>query len=362
MAAIGLFVLAVFCVLYFARGLIMPIVLAILLSIVLRPLVRMLEKIRVPSHLGAAIVLIALVAIVVAGAYRLSEPAYDWVQRGPTVMRGLEDKLSGVRESLEEAQEVTQQLEDVAAVGADTDTTVVVAGPSLSRQIFDQAQTAFGGIFLILVLLYFLLAQGSDWLRGMVDSIQDPRRRKETAEAMANVETEISAYLRTVAVINFCLGMVTAAAMFALGMPNPLLWGVMVATLNFIPYLGAIISLGIITLVSIMTFDTPLQILLPPLVFLGLTSLEGHFITPTVVGRRLTLSPILVFFTVLLWGWLWGIPGALLAVPILATFKVLADHVSWLRPMRPLFSLRQSIARTRTPDPSPIPEEPVTKG
>jgi predicted PurR-regulated permease PerM len=125
--------------------------------------------------------------------------------------------------------------------------------------------------------------------------------------------------------INTALGVVTTGLMMGLGMPNPGLWGVMAGFLNFIPYLGAAVSLMIIALVSALTFDSLLQIALPPMAFLTVTTIEGNFLTPMIVGRRLTLNPIAVFLTILFWGWLWGIPGALMAVPILAVFKILCD-------------------------------------
>jgi predicted PurR-regulated permease PerM len=202
---------------------------------------------------------------------------------------------------------------------------VVVRGPSLAEQALTQTQVILAQLFVVLVLLFFFLARGRSMLEQLMGTLTNLEDRINYATIAGTVQKNIAAYLATVTLINSALGLVTTGLMMVLGMPNPGLWGVMAGFLNFIPYLGAAVSLMIITLVSALTFDSLLQIALPPMAFLTVTTIEGNFLTPMIVGRRLTLNPIAVFLTILFWGWLWGIPGALMAVPILAVFKILCD-------------------------------------
>jgi predicted PurR-regulated permease PerM len=140
-------------------------------------------------------------------------------------------------------------------------------------------------------------------------------------------ESDVSRYLVTVTLVNLGLGAFTALAMFALGMPNPMLWGALAALANFIPYLGAMSTTAVLAIVAAVTFDEVSAIVAPPAVFLLLTTFEGQFVTPMLLGRRLTLNPVVIFLALLVWGWLWGVAGVLMAVPLLAAFKIMCDHV-----------------------------------
>ncbi len=150
---------------------------------------------------------------------------------------------------------------------------------------------------------------------------------------MRQIQKDISLYLLTVTMINAGLGVAVGTAMYGLGMPNPILWGVMAGCFNFIPYLGAIASAIVLTLVASVTFDQLGHILLVPVVFIVLNELEGMIVTPAVVGKRLSLNPVAIFIWLLLWGWLWGIPGTLLAVPLLAVIKIICDNITALAPI-----------------------------
>jgi predicted PurR-regulated permease PerM len=241
--------------------------------------------------------------------------------------------LGDLRESVESARRASHQIEQMAAAADDEAQAVVVRGPSLAEQALTQTQVILAQLFVVLVLLFFFLARGRSMLEQLMGTLTNLEDRINYATIAGTVQKNIAAYLATVTLINSALGLVTTGLMMALGMPNPGLWGVMAGFLNFIPYLGAAVSLMIITLVSALTFDSLLQIALPPMAFLTVTTIEGNFLTPLIVGRRLTLNPIAVFLTILFWGWLWGIPGALMAVPILAVFKILCDAHKPLHPL-----------------------------
>ncbi|MEZ5933562.1 MAG: AI-2E family transporter [Alphaproteobacteria bacterium] len=318
----ALLLLAVVYTLYFAKALLMPVCLAVLAAMVLRPVVRALGRIYIPEIVGAAIVILTLLAVGGWLILALSGPAGEWIERAPLFKIQLEYKLEALRGPLEKVQEVTKNLQEAANLGRDSQPSVTVEGPSLLQRIFVEAQNTLISIMVMLALVFFLLARGGWTLRRVTAAIEDEDQQALWTDILSRIQSHLAKYLLTVGTINTVLGIATAITMYLLSMPNPLLWGVLAGVLNFIPYAGALATLTIIGLVSILTFDQWLTIMLPPLAFMLLTALEGQFFSPFIVGRQLTLDPIAVFMSVLFWGWLWGFPGMLLAVPILAAIKI----------------------------------------
>jgi predicted PurR-regulated permease PerM len=331
-------VLAVVYTLYFAQALSLPIFLAIMLALVLSPFVRMLKRIRLPEFAGAGLVVVTILVIFGWLVLAISGPASEWSDRWPLIKLQLEQKLETLRGPIEQVQEVTKNLQEAANMGEEEGPadTVVVEGPSLLQRIFVEAQSTFVGIVVVVVLVFFLLSQGDRTCRRVAAAIADEDERELWTGLFTDIQSNLAHYLLTVALINTTLGVLTAAAMMVLGMPNALLWGVLAGVMNFIPYAGALVTLMVITLVSVLSFDQLVPILLPPLAFGMLTFLEGQIISPIVVGRRLTLDPIAVFLSILFWGWLWGFAGMLLAVPILATLKISIGAFKSLAPLAAL--------------------------
>ena len=329
----GFLLLATVYTLYFAKALLMPIFLAGLAALVLRPIVRMLKRMFIPEIFGAGLVIFTLLAVLGWLILAVSGPAGEWIERGPLLKLQLEQKLEALRTPLEKVQEVTKNIQDAAALGEEGKPTVTIEGPSLLQRIFVEAQNTIVSLMVMFVLVFFLLARGGWTYRRVAAAIDDEERRGIWTDILGRIQGNLAHYLLTISTINTALGVLTAIAMNMLGMPNPLLWGVLAGIMNFIPYAGALFTLAVITLVSILTFDQWLAIMLPPLAFLVLTILEGQFVSPFVVGRQLTLDPIAVFLSVLFWGWLWGFPGMLLAVPILASIKITIGAVESLAPL-----------------------------
>lgn len=325
-AVMGLFVIAVLYTVYFGRDVLLPICLALILSFLLRPLVRGLYRLRIPEGIGAAIMVVMLFGLVGLGIYTLTGPATEWVDRVPRVVRELEFKLSDLREGLERARKASQQIERIAGPGGDGPAReVVLRGPSLADQFLRQTEAVIANVVILMVLLYFFLARGRQSLEALIGTMTSIDDRIHYAMVAGTVQQNIAAYLATITAINIALGFATAGVMWAEGMPNPALWGTLATVLNYIPFIGPAVVTVVLLLVSVLTFDGLFDILLPPLSFVALATLEGNFLTPMIVGRRLSLNPIAVFVSILFWGWMWGIPGALLAVPILAIFKILCD-------------------------------------
>jgi predicted PurR-regulated permease PerM len=330
----GLFLLAVFGTLYVARSVFMPIVLALLLSFLLAPLVSGLARLHLPTPLGAALVLLAILAVVGYGAYWLSGPAAGWIEQIPQSLERLETKVQTMKESVAEISQATQQVETLAKGAPEQGTPVVeIKRPPLIGTLFSQTLEAGAAIVVTIILLYFLLASGNLFLQKLVRVLPRFKDKRTAVTIVHQVEKDVSLYLLTMTMTNAGLGIAVGMAMYGLGMPNPILWGVMVGCFNFIPYLGDIASTIVLTLVASVTFDQLGYILLVPVVFIVLTSLEGMIVTPIVVGKRLSLNPVGIFIWLLLWGWLWGIPGALLAVPLLAVIKIICDNIAPLAPI-----------------------------
>jgi len=338
----GTFILILLYTLYFTASLILPIILAILLSLVLSPLVRGLAAVFIPPPLGAAIVLLGLIGFVGTGAYLLSGPASEWLQRAPQSFHEVEWKLRTLAEPIFHIQKATkgvEELTDIAEGPPERRQAVVeVRQPSLTNMVLTGTPKALAAIGLVLFLLYFLLASGDTFLRKLVKVIPRMSDKRMAVEIFRHIQQDVSYYLFTITLINICLGIAIAIAMYFLQMPNPMLWGAMTALLNFVPYLGAVISLITVTAVAILTFDNMSHALLVPAVFFGLTSLEGQIITPFIIGRRLSLNPVVVFLFIIIWGWIWGIIGILIAVPLLASIKICCEHIESLNPIAEFLS------------------------
>lgn len=333
----GLLLLAVLTVLFLARDLILPIVAALILSLVFLPLVRGLRKMFIPTPLGAGLVVLALLAGLVGGIYNLAEPASEWLDKAPKSLREIDSKLRTVTGSVNSVANATAQVQDITeklTSGGEVKKKpreVIVREPKIAGAFFYSARNFTVSIISTLVLLYFLLASGDLFLRKTIAVTPKFSDKKRAVDIAQKVEAAVSRYLFTVAFINVCLGCAVALAMYLLDVPNPILWGVMVAALNFIPYIGDIISFSVLTIVGLLTFDQLWQSLMVPGVFYLLTALEGYLITPLVVSRRLSLNPVVIILSVLFWGWMWGVPGALLAVPILVALKTVCDRVESLQ-------------------------------
>lgn len=323
----ALLFIAVMYTLYIGRAFFLPIVLAILLSFVFAPTMRWLRRFRIPDPLGAGLVVASLLGIVGLGIYNLADPAEEWLAKAPDIMREVERKIRVLKKPVEEVSEATKRVEEIATVGQSNVRTVQVQERPLASTILSETGEFLFGALSTFILLLFLLASGNLFLQKVVRILPRLEDKKRAVEVARDMEREISTYLFTIALINSGLGVVTAIAMYLLGMPNPILWGVMVALLNFIPYVGDIVSITVLTIVALLTFDNLTHALLVPFIYYVITAVEGQLITPMILGRRFTLNPVFIFVSLMFWGWIWGIPGALLAVPFLVTIKILCDHV-----------------------------------
>lgn len=328
--------------LYFGRDFFLPVTLAILFTVVLRPVSRAMSRRGVPTLLGAAVIVLGLNGIIGAAFYFAAEPAQKWMEEAPRISQQLQFKFKNLMDSANAVSKVNEQLEDIAQPGIeDRATEVVVKEPGLLSQAASGGVDVLAGVLLCGVLLYFLLATADVVLERFSQSLPNIGDKLRALQIAREIEREVSRYLLTVTLINIGLGLSIAFAMWQVSLPNPLLWGAMATMLNFIPYVGAIAGSAVMLAISAVTFGTPVDVIVPPLLYLGLTAIEGQLITPMILGRRLNLNPAAVFLSVAFWGWLWGVAGAVAAVPILLILKIVADRVDGMPVTRALLSAKR---------------------
>lgn len=324
-AVSGLFVLAVLYTLHLARDLVLPIVLALFLALLLLPVVRLLRRLRVPPSVAPALVLLLLVAGGGTALYNVWTPASEWVARAPQDLKVLQSRVRKLIRSVEQVTRTAAQVDEITDVAGSDAPQVALRQPSLSETIFGGAWHLLAGGLVVLVLAYFFLASGDHFLRKLPRVM--PRDEADRVIAIVEeTEAQISRYLLAVTLINLGVGLVSGVVFALLGMPTPVLLGALAAALNFVPYVGPITMAVLLTMVALVTFPDPGQAVPPPLGYLALHALEANFLTPHLLGRRLPLSPVVIFVSFLFWWWLWGVAGAILAVPIMVTIKIACDR------------------------------------
>jgi len=295
--------------LYVARAFFIPLALALALHALLRPLVRGLERVRIPTPLGAAIIVLGAVAAGVTAAWSLSGPVAAWVEKAPASFANARAKLSDIVRPLD-------RLTD-AAVGA-TDPPQTPPGPPLLARFLGGASALLLGLAEVIVLLYLMLAGGLT---------------RAGSELLPDTESIVARYLALSSAINGCEAIVVGIVMWAIGMPDPLVWGLLTFALEFIPYLGATAMVGLLTITGLTTFPGIGHALLAPLSYLAITMLQNNVLSPFVYAGRLKLKPLAVMVCVLFWWFIWGVPGVFLAIPIAATLKALGDQVPRFAPL-----------------------------
>lgn len=353
----GLFFLAVCYTLSIAQDILIPVTAAVILSLLLQPATRLLGRAKIPEAIAAGVVVFAVFAVLSVGVFFLADPAAKWISSMPDVVAEVQEKIKEPIEEIKDAKEAVEEMVDEtkgntagkvsSLVKSDTPPQRGHGEPSrvslvevLTQTFVVLSDVAWGAV-IIFVLLYFLLATGSLLQENIILALPTLRDKKQALQVTGAVQHGVSDYLLTVILINVGLGVAIGFAMYVIGLPNPALWGAMAALLNFIPYLGAIAGSVVVTIVGLVTFPMPLQALLAPFVYITINSLEAYVVTPTILSRRLTINPIAVFLSVIFWGWIWGIPGALMAVPILASLKVVCDATDRLAPVSQFLSGRR---------------------
>jgi predicted PurR-regulated permease PerM len=325
-------VLAFLYTLYFARDFLIPIVFALLLNVLLSPLIRRLARLHVKPPIGAAIVVILLVSAIGGGVYQLAGPAQRWLATAPQAFSKAQGKLRGIIRPMQQVQKNVEQAASAVGgpPGSKPPEVVVQSGPSLSSRLFGTTQKVIAGLLEIFILLYFLLAGGDLFLQKLIKVLPHFGDKVKAVDIARATEATVSAYLTTTLLLNVMEGALVALVLWFLGMPNVLLWGALVACLEFVPYLGAATAVLVLGVAGMTTFDQLGHALLIPGSFLAINILQANLVTPLLLGHRLTLNPVAIFVGLAFFFWIWGVPGAFLAVPLLATLKIFCDNIASL--------------------------------
>ena len=347
-AVIGIFVMMVVFALAYAKVFLTPLLMAFLLALVFSPLRRVMERMRVPSGAAAGLIMGVLVAGLIAVMFLISGPVREWTADAPRIGAQLEQRIAQIRASFggdgegASLTEVVEQVSDAAApTTADPEVTeVVVREDGALTTIAATAPSILVQLVLTLVLLFFILASGDMFYEKLVHVLPTFSDKRRAMRIAREIERKVSRYLLTITVINAGLGASIGLAMWALGMPDPLLFALAGCLLNYVPYIGAIVGAGVTLLVGLLTFPGMGEAVVPAIVYYALTSFEGQFVTPTAVGRNLKLNTVVVFIAVAFWAWLWSVVGMLIAVPLLVAIRVLCENIPALHNLGDFLSAR----------------------
>jgi predicted PurR-regulated permease PerM len=326
----GLFSLALLAAAYVAREVIMPLVFAIVLSLLLQPALRLLERLRIPRTIASLLLILVLLGTIVGLGTAVSGPARSWADKLPEGIPRLQEKLSFVREPINTLQRFLQQVENFGGTEPTKNTTESAQGPTFLTKLFTGTRNFASGFFTTVLFLFFLLVSGDIFLHRFVEILPRFSSKRQVVEIEQQIESDISAYLVTITIMNAVVGIAVALAMWLTGVGDPVLWGTVAFLLNYVPILGTALGVLIFFLAGLLTHDVLWQALLPAGLYLGIHLIEGETITPMLVARRFTLNPVLVIISLVFWFWLWGVPGAILSVPMLAIAKIICDRVKSL--------------------------------
>lgn len=320
-----LMLLGIAFALVLASSLLIPLLLAAFIALGLNPIVAGLARLHVPRMLGSVLLLLALGAGVAGTVTALSTPAAEWLQQAPTLLRDVGYKLQRMTRPLTQVSHAASKSLAGIGVGEASATTPAQPVTFSFGRVLHAAPRALADALTVVLLVFFFLTYGDELRARIVTASPRFRYRRIAARLVRGIQLEISRYLLTVTVINCCLGGLTALILWAWKMPDPLLWGGVATLLNFMPYIGAITNTLLLVVVGLLTFHAPAHALLPAASFAGLSMLEGNVVTPMIMGQRMRLSPVAILVWLLVWAWMWGIPGALLAVPLLTCVKLIAE-------------------------------------
>jgi predicted PurR-regulated permease PerM len=322
-----LFAIALLATAYAAGEIVLPMVFAFTLKLLLQPLFRILERLHVPRALAALLLILALFGTIVGLGTAISGPAGTWAAKLPEGIPRLEERLSFLQKPINTSRQFLQQIENIGASGARPDQSGPLGDPALVATLFAGTRSFASGLLTTVLFLYFLLVSGDTFLRRLVEILPRFSSKRQAVDISQQIESDVSAYLLTISIMNAAVGVATALVMGLTGVGDPILWGTLAFLLNYAPILGPTLGVAIFLLAGLLTIDNLWQALLPAALYLAIHIVEGETVTPMLLARRFTLNPVLVIFSLVFWFWMWGIPGAILSVPMLAIAKIVCDRV-----------------------------------
>jgi predicted PurR-regulated permease PerM len=327
-------ILAVVCALYVGKEVFLPIAFALVLKLLFQPLLDFLRcRLHIPTTVGALVLIIGLFGAIAATTFAISGPASSWIQKAPEVLPALKEKLVHLRRPIDYLQKAFKEVEEVATPTAGSSPAVEVRQQSaVAAKLAASTVAILARLFSTMVILFFLLAAGDRLLRGLIEVLPTFSDKRQVADIATEIQRQIGGYLLTITLMNAAVGIVTGLAMWSIGLGDPILWGSTAFLLNYVPVLGPLTGMGMFLLAGIVTLEWPWLALMPAAIYALIHIAEGETITPMILAKRFTLNPVLVIVSLFFWHFVWGVPGALLAVPLLAMFKIICDRVEALKP------------------------------
>jgi predicted PurR-regulated permease PerM len=329
----GLLLLASLAACYLAAAILLPIVVAFVLMLVLQPAMRVLQRLHAPRLVAAIFIILVFFGALVGIGMMLSGPAANWAQKLPSGIPKLQERLSFLREPISAFQRLMSRAESLTQMTPQSGPLpVTLAGAGLSERLLDSTRAMVSGLLEIVLVLFFLLMAGDTFLRRLVEVLPRFKNKRQAVEISQQIESDISAYLMTITLMNGAVGIATGVAATLCGLGDPVLWGSVAFLLNFVPILGPLVGVVIFLLAGLLTIDTLWLAVMPAALYLGIHITEGETITPMLLARRFTINPVLVIVALVFWYWMWGVPGAILATPMLAVTKIICDRIEALKP------------------------------
>lgn len=338
---VGLFILGLINFFYEARDFLVPVTLAFIIAITFRPLIRWLALRGLPAWATAS----ALAALILIGGlsagYVISGPVSSWIANAPEIRRTLTEKVRSISGSVEHIVKITDDIKDAANPASDEPVTEVVVKeqglPSVLWIAFYPATyvAMFSGA---VILSLFLMASGNLLYEKLINIMPTLTDKKNALRLVQDVENEVSTYLLLHSAINACVGVTIAILFYLIGMPSAYLWAFLAFVLNFIPYVGPVGGAIISGLVGLVAFDTLGHAILAPVLYTAVVTIENQFVSPYLLGRRLEINHVALLLAIAFWGWIWGISGIVLAVPLLVILKVFSSHFESLAPVAEFLS------------------------
>ena len=322
--ALGLF-LALPFVLSIGAVVFLPLFTAIILTILLSPLADRLASWNLPNYLASLLALFVFIGIVILALTVVLRPAVGLFEEVPAMVEQIGEHFSHLRGNFEWVARLNEQIARI--VGVEEDRQVVLAAPSLLEQLAFATPTVVLEVLLTIMMAFFMIEARVRLRRRLLLERKQVDASLKAARVMREVQDRVAAYITTVGVINTGVGIIVALGAWALGMDAPVMWGGLAALLNFLPYVGPLAMVALLTLFGLGTAENPLLGMIPAAAYLGLHTVEANVVTPAVLGARFTMNPVLILIALSYFSWIWGVTGALLSVPILLTLTALIDHL-----------------------------------
>jgi predicted PurR-regulated permease PerM len=347
-------VIAAGATLYVARSFMLPVATAFVFSVILAPICSRIEWFRLPRPVAALFAMALAGAVAYAGFSLIAEPAARWAQSAPEILHKAQQQITKLQKPLKPLSDISQEMQGISLTPSTTPKTrtVVVEGPGLTQSLLASAQAIAVQAGFVLVLLYFFLITREDFREKLIAFQPKLYQRVRTARAFRDVEHRVGGYIVTFSTINLAVGLAVGLSCWGLGLPEPIMWGGIAAILNFVPFLGPAITIALLGLAGLATFDTLIEASFPVLAYWAINMIESNLITPHVMGRRMTLNPLAIILSVSFWTWIWGPVGGVLSLPLLIMLKVVCDHTPSLRALGAMIGA--PIDRKREPEPAAV--------